>query len=87
MAKLEYIVLAPQEGVPAEFLYCLARNPAFVDYPVKNMNGSSGRREFRQKLSVNLYFPKFQKGIYMCSAQMLNLCLRKCGVIFLKISV
>lgn len=40
----EYIVLSPKEGVPPEFLYCLARYPAFVDYAVKNMNGSSGRQ-------------------------------------------
>ncbi len=40
----EYIVLAPREGVPPEYLYCLARYPAFVDYAVKNMNGSSGRQ-------------------------------------------
>lgn len=40
----EYIVLAPKEGIPAEFLYCLVRYPAFVDYAVKNMNGTSGRQ-------------------------------------------
>lgn len=40
----EYIVLSPKEGIPPEFLYCLARYPAFVDYAVKNMNGSSGRQ-------------------------------------------
>lgn len=40
----EYIVLSPKEGVPPEFLYCLARYPDFVDYAVKNMNGSSGRQ-------------------------------------------
>ena len=40
----EYIVLAPRDGVPPEMLYCLARYPAFVDYAVKNMNGSSGRQ-------------------------------------------
>lgn len=40
----EYIVLAPKNGVPPEMLYCLARFPAFVDYAVKNMNGSSGRQ-------------------------------------------
>lgn len=40
----EYIILAPKEGVPPEYLYCLARYPAFVDYAVKNMNGSSGRQ-------------------------------------------
>ena len=40
----EYIVLAPKEGIPPEFLYCLVRYPAFVDYAVKNMNGTSGRQ-------------------------------------------
>ena len=40
----EYIVLAPRKNVPSEMLYCLARYPAFVDYAVKNMNGSSGRQ-------------------------------------------
>ena len=40
----EYIVLASKGSVPAEFFYCLARYPAFVDYAVKNMNGSSGRQ-------------------------------------------
>ena len=44
----EYIVLAPRKSVPSEMLYCLARYPAFVDYAVKNMNGSSGR----QRVSV-----------------------------------
>lgn len=45
----EYIVLAPKEGIPPEFLYCLVRYPAFVDYAVKNMNGTSGR----QRVSVD----------------------------------
>lgn len=40
----EYIVLSPKEKIPPEFLYCLTRYPAFVDYAVKNMNGSSGRQ-------------------------------------------
>lgn len=40
----EYIVLASKGSYPAEFFYCLARYPAFVDYAVKNMNGSSGRQ-------------------------------------------
>ncbi len=40
----EYIVLSPKENVPPEYLYCLARYPSFVDYAVKNMNGSSGRQ-------------------------------------------
>ena len=40
----EYIVLASKGSYPAEFFYCLARYPAFVDYAVKNMHGSSGRQ-------------------------------------------
>ena len=40
----EYIVMCPKGDIPPEFLYCLARYPSFVDYAVKNMNGSSGRQ-------------------------------------------
>ncbi len=40
----EYIVLASKGAYPAEFFYCLARYPSFVEYAVKNMNGSSGRQ-------------------------------------------
>ncbi len=40
----EYIIMAPRPNIPAEFLYCLARYPIFIDYAVKNMNGSSGRQ-------------------------------------------
>ncbi len=40
----EYIVIASLGIYPAEFFYCLARYPSFVDYAVKNMNGSSGRQ-------------------------------------------
>jgi len=40
----EYIVLSSKGIFPAEFFYCLARYPSFVDYAVKNMNGSSGRQ-------------------------------------------
>ena len=40
----EYIVIASRGEYPAEYFYCLARYPSFVDYAVKNMNGSSGRQ-------------------------------------------
>lgn len=40
----EYVVMCPRHNWPPEFFYCLARYPAFVDYAVKNMNGSSGRQ-------------------------------------------
>lgn len=54
----EYIVLAPKEGIPAEFLYCLARYPDFVDYAVKNMNGSSGRQRVSAETIGQFVLPK-----------------------------
>lgn len=57
----EYIVLAPKEGVPAEFLYCLARYPAFVDYAVKNMNGSSGRQRVSAETIGQFVLPEISK--------------------------
>ena len=55
----EYIVLAPRNGVPPEMLYCLARFPAFVDYAVKNMNGSSGRQRVSAETIGQFQLPKF----------------------------
>lgn len=41
----EYIVLSPKNSyVSPGFVYCLSRYTPFVDYAVKNMNGSSGRQ-------------------------------------------
>ena len=40
----EYIVMHSKKDVPVELTYFLARNKDFVDYAVKNMNGSSGRQ-------------------------------------------
>lgn len=57
----EYIVLAPKEGIPAEFLYCLARYPAFVDYAVKNMNGSSGRQRVSAETIGQFVLPQISK--------------------------
>ena len=57
----EYIVLAPKEGIPAEFLYCLARYPAFVDYAVKNMNGSSGRQRVSAETIGKFVLPEVSK--------------------------
>lgn len=57
----EYIVLAPKEGIPAEFLYCLARYPAFVDYAVKNMNGSSGRQRVSAETIGQFVLPEVSK--------------------------
>ena len=57
----EYIVLAPRKNVPAEMLYCLARYPAFIDYAVKNMNGSSGRQRVSAETIGQFRLPKFDE--------------------------
>ena len=40
----EYIVISAKSNYSSSFFYFLARNHDFVDYAVKNMNGSSGRQ-------------------------------------------
>ncbi|MBR5563610.1 MAG: restriction endonuclease subunit S [Bacteroidales bacterium] len=40
----EYITLTPKREFAPEVLYFLVRNNDFVDFAVKNMNGSSGRQ-------------------------------------------
>ena len=57
----EYIVLAPKNDTPPEMLYCLARYPAFVDYAVKNMNGSSGRQRVSAETVGQYRLPTFDK--------------------------
>ncbi len=54
----EYIVLAPTETTPPELLYCLARYPKFVEYAVKNMNGSSGRQRVSAETIGQFMLPK-----------------------------
>lgn len=53
----EYVVIASQGEYPPEFFYCLARYPAFVDYAVKNMNGSSGRQRVSAETIGNYKLP------------------------------
>lgn len=53
----EYVVIASQGEYPSEFFYCLARYPAFVDYAVKNMNGSSGRQRVSAETIGNYALP------------------------------
>lgn len=57
----EYIVLTPKNDTPPEMLYCLARYPAFVDYAVKNMNGSSGRQRVSAETVGQYRLPLFDK--------------------------
>ena len=53
----EYVVITSQGEYPPEFFYCLARYPAFVDYAVKNMNGSSGRQRVSAEAIGNYVLP------------------------------
>ncbi len=55
----EYIVLAPRGNMPAEFLYCLARYKPFVEYAVKNMNGTSGRQRVSGEAIGQYTIPRF----------------------------
>ena len=54
----EYIVMCSQGQYPSEFFYCLARYPSFVDYAVKNMNGSSGRQRVSAETISKYLLPR-----------------------------
>ena len=56
----EYIVLSPKHGVPPEMLYCLVRYPEFIDFAVKNMNGSSGRQRVSAETIGTFHMPTFE---------------------------
>ena len=68
----EYIVLSPKEGIPSEFLYCLARYPAFVDYAVKNMNGSSGRQRVSAETIGQYSLPRLSEEQYKIFGQVVS---------------
>ena len=53
----EYVVISSRGEYPPEFFYCLARCPSFVDYAVKNMNGSSGRQRVSAETVGNYLLP------------------------------
>jgi type I restriction enzyme S subunit len=40
----EFIVLRPKPPLPAEFGYCLARDPEFREFAIQSMTGTSGRQ-------------------------------------------
>ena len=54
----EYVVMSSKGEYPNEFFYCLARYPEFVDYAVKNMNGSSGRQRVSAETIGKYELPK-----------------------------
>ena len=53
----EYIIISSQGKFNPVFFYCLARYPAFVDYAIKNMNGSSGRQRVSAEVIGNFMLP------------------------------
>ena len=57
----EYIVLSSKGIYPAEYFYCLARYPSFIDYAVKNMNGSSGRQRVSADTLGKYLLPQISK--------------------------
>lgn len=73
----EYIVLSPKEGIPPEFLYCLARYPAFVDYAVKNMNGSSGRQRVSAETIGQYSLPRLSDEQYQTFGELASPMFRK----------
>lgn len=73
----EYIVLSPKEGIPPEFLYCLARYPAFVDYAVKNMNGSSGRQRVSAETIGQYSLPQISDERYKMFGEVVSPMFRK----------
>ena len=54
----EYVIISPKDDYPPEFFYCLARYTDFVDYAVKNMNGSSGRQRVSAETIGKYILPK-----------------------------
>ena len=53
----EYIVLSSKGLYAPEYFYCLARYPEFIDFAVKNMNGSSGRQRVSADTVGNFSLP------------------------------
>lgn len=69
----EYIVISAKSNYSSSFFYFLARNHDFVDYAVKNMNGSSGRQGFQEIQSANTEFLSFHVKSLNHSRTMLKL--------------
>lgn len=57
----EYVVMCSNGDYSNEFFYCLARYPAFVDYAVKNMNGTSGRQRVSAETIGMYQLPRLTK--------------------------
>jgi type I restriction enzyme S subunit len=54
----EYIVLRPKPPLPPEFAYCLARSPAFREFAIQSMTGTSGRQRVQADSLSHLALPR-----------------------------
>ncbi len=60
----EYVIVSPRGMVPAEWFYCLARDPGFITYAKSRMNGSSGRQRFTASDIAEYEIPIAPVGVY-----------------------
>ena len=69
----EYIVLSPKfSHVSPGFVYCLSRYTSFVDYAVKNMNGSSGRQRVSAETISQFSLPVISEKEFETFGKMTN---------------
>lgn len=85
----EYIVMTAKESIFPEFLYTLCRFPSFVNYAVKNMNGSSGRQRVSGETISNYRMVIAPKSVYSSVRPLFQeymLRIRECGFENLRLS-
>ncbi len=85
----EYIVMTAKESIFPEFLYTLCRFPSFVNYAVKNMNGSSGRQRVSGETISNYRMVIAPESVYSSVRPIFQeymLRIRECGFENLRLS-
>ena len=85
----EYIVMTAKESLFPEFLYTLCRFPSFVNYAVKNMNGSSGRQRDSGETISNYRMVIAPESVYSSVRPLFQeymLRIRECGFENLRLS-
>ena len=85
----EYIVMTAKESIFPEFLYTLCRFPSFVNYAVKNMNGSSGRQRVSGETISNYRMVIAPESVYSSVRPIFQeymLQIRECGFENLRLS-
>jgi type I restriction enzyme S subunit len=85
----EYIVMTAKESIFPEFLYTLCLFPSFVNYAVKNMNGSSGRQRVSGETISNYRMVIAPESVYSSVRPIFQeymLRIRECGFENLRLS-